>query len=209
MKYNPKKITAMKKKKKHGIFIKEGKFFNIKMIYNQGKKLYQYDFIPKKIYFKSPMINDFNQHLSGGWYVAEMPTEEDVKKQIFQRTINRKKPFGVLCQNTLEEAKQYCEVEKLKGLFCEYQKREKGYQVILGQKGNLNDLFDLEALKKDYSDFDDIVKEIGAKKYKKLSEYIDTWDTELGAKLWETGLILGYPIENTLSLYYKDLNKIK
>lgn len=112
---------------------------------------------------------------------------KELKKHKFQRTIKRKKPFGVLCQNTIEEAKQYCKVAKLKGLFCQYQKSEKGYQVILEQKGSLNDLFDLESLKKDYVDFDDIVKDIDLKKDKKLNEYIDSWDTELGAKLWETG----------------------
>lgn len=112
---------------------------------------------------------------------------KELKKHKFQRTIKRKKPFGVLCQNTIEKAKQYCKVAKLKGLFCKYKKREKGYQAILGQKGSLNDLFDLESLKKDYVDFNDIVKDIDLKKDKKLSEYIDSWDTELGAKLWETG----------------------
>lgn len=79
-------------------------------------------------------------------------------------------------------------------------------QVIICQKGTLNNLFDLESLKKDYADFAEAVKDIEIKKNKKLSDYKNAWDVDEGAELWETGLILGYPIENTLSLYYRELN---
>jgi len=91
-------------------------------------------------------------------------------------------------------------------LYCEYKKREEDYQIALGQKGTLKDLFDLESLKKDYVDYDDVVKDIDRKKDKKFSEYINAWDVDKGegVELWESGLILGYPIENTLSLYYQN-----
>jgi len=51
------------------------------------------------------MVNDFNQHLCGGWFMAEIPTYKDVKEHIFQRVIDPKKPFGIISCKTLEEAK--------------------------------------------------------------------------------------------------------
>jgi len=197
------------KKKKHGVIVKEGGRFDKKIIYNQGYKLYQYDFIPKKIHFKSPMVNDFNQHLSGGWFMAEIPTYNDVRKHILQRVINRKKPLGVIYCKSLEKTKQLCKNAKSRGLFCEYKERDDDYQVIICQKGTLNDLFDLESLKKDYAYFEEVVQDIEVKKNKKLSDYKNAWDVDEGVELWETGLILGYPIENTLSLYNGELNSEK
>lgn len=67
---------------KHGVFVKEGRTFNIKTIYNKGHVMVIYRYIPKKIYFKSPMVNDFNQHLCGGWFMAEMNTMSEVDKHI-------------------------------------------------------------------------------------------------------------------------------
>ena len=52
---------------KHGIHIKKHKHWNTKTIYNNGHVMRIYRRQPKMIRFRSPMVNDFNQHLCGGW----------------------------------------------------------------------------------------------------------------------------------------------
>ena len=64
----------------------------------------------------------------------------------------------------------------------------------------MKDLFVLKTLKEDYRN-NGINIDVDKIKNKNLSDYLyyDIEDNEL----WETGLILGYPIENTISLYYE------
>ena len=75
--------------------------------------------------------------------------------------------------------------------------------IAIATKGKLKELFDLELLKKDYAD-NYITIDISGVAEKSLSDYFDDWDAQddfSKIKTWETGLILGYPVENTISIY--------
>lgn len=194
---------------KHGVFIKEGRTFNIKIIYNKGHVMARYRNIPKKNHFKSTMVNDFNQHLCEGWFMAEMNTMSEVKKHVIQRVLDGKKPMGEVHVSNIEQAKSLCKKFNPKKFFCKFREfthpnPENNFEVVFGVRGKLCEIFDLEELKKDYAYFRDIVEDIESKKDRNLSNYAYCWDIDEGAELWETGLILGYPIENTISLYYRD-----
>jgi hypothetical protein len=67
-------------------------------------------------------------------------------------------------------------------------------------RGKLDELFDLDTLATDYSKFVPyIVGEILSYKNVQLESFLgDKWDDQG----WLTGLILGYPIENTISRIY-------
>lgn len=67
------------------------------------------------------------------------------------------------------------------------------------RKGKLGKLFDLKTLKEDYkrSGIDIDCDEVG---HKKLSDFLKSWDVDKNPG-WLAGLILGYPVENTISLY--------
>lgn len=62
---------------------------------------------------------------------------------------------------------------------------------------------DLRALQEDYAgafESDFLTEEIRAFADRKLSSFFDGWDSP-PLPLWLTGLILGYPVENTISIY--------
>jgi len=89
--------------KKHGIYITEHKHWNTKEIFNNGKRMARYGHQPKTLRFQSPMVNDFNQHLCGGWTMLDIPDE---KQATVDKVIGGKKPFGDLryCEEDKEEA---------------------------------------------------------------------------------------------------------
>ena len=67
----------------------------------------------------------------------------------------------------------------------------------------MKDLFDLKTLQQDYLE-NGIQISITNVSIKKLSDYFDDYDAQnKNSKIeyWETGLIFGYPVENTISLY--------
>ena len=105
---------------------------------------------------------------------------------------------------------------KTNDLCVELRSRDLGhtivYDVLVCQHGTLGELFDLDSLKSDYEDhiFCDVSScemfEYEMNKYStlRLSDFFDDWDhQDAGSKIpcWLTGLILGYPIENTMSIY--------
>lgn len=183
---------------KHGIVIKEHKCWNTKQIWNRGTLLCTYRHVPKSINFSSIMINDTNQHLCGGWFIDEI---DDVNQTTFDRVLAGVKPMGVVSYDKDEELdlkryKQACE----QGLPTYISKTEKCLYVC--QNGTLSQLFDLATLKTDYQanipylnwdQFDEF-------KDRELKSFFTGWDWE-EVPIWVTGLILGYPIENTIAIY--------
>lgn len=115
--------------------------------------------------------------------------------------------------STVEQTESLCKKFNPETFFCKFRafshsNPENNFEVVFGVQGKLCEIFDLEQLKKDYAYFRDIVEDIESKKDRNLSDYAYCWDIDEGAELWETGLILGYPIENTISLYYRDRFKL-
>ena len=67
----------------------------------------------------------------------------------------------------------------------------------------VQDIGDLRALRDDYAEIFESgmeTEEIIPYADRALSSFFDDWDSP-PLPLWLTGLILGYPVENTISLY--------
>jgi hypothetical protein len=192
------------KEKQHGIITKHIKYNNTitKKVMNNGYCMRTYKNCPTSLKFKSEMVNDLNQDFCGGWTLGDVSD-----KELIRRVINGLKPMGVIygkepkLSNLKHENFGYCSLD----ISDIYSQNEHGYNYFaFGQKGSLFELFDLESLKQDYLDTGiDISEEVDSVKDKQLSYFFDKWDTPENY-LWCTGLILGYPIENTISIYKQD-----
>ncbi len=196
--------------KKHGIYITEHKHFDTKDIFNNGRRMARYGHQPKTIRFHSPMVNDFNQHLCGGWTMVDIPDE---KKATIDRVVSGTKPFGDLryCEEDEEEAlAAKAEIEQ-SNLFAHMESRPRetyqGETVLYGltfcNHGTLSGLFDLDSLLQDYQDAvsgEDFDREFEAYRGRQLQSFFGGWDVPAVPR-WLTGLILGYPVENTISIY--------
>ena len=198
--------------KKHGIYIIEGKKFNTKKIYNNGFLLIEYLFQPKQIFFKNDMVNDINQHFAGGWSIDGIDLSD---KSLLLRVVNRCKPMGVIGKNNKMELLPYFNLlegenkMKQKNITLIYDVIEVSslnrhyFYLSFAQEGKMECLFDLKTLEKDYLNAGikiDTSKVVN----KTLKDYFKDWNAqrkESKIEFWETGLILGYPIENTISFY--------
>lgn len=192
------KYFEEKNKDDSHIKIISGKKYDTKKIMSGDNNLRIYRKVPKNIKFKSKMVNDENQHFCGGWSV---PGKDLSDKALLNRVIQDKKPFGFLTYDDSSEFDYY--MDKIKKAKLDYftGKNKHGFNFIeFAHKGTLESLFDLKTLKQDYMD-NNIAINTNEYASKKLSDFFSmNWDIETNP-MWVTGLILGYPIENTISLY--------
>lgn len=184
--------------KKHGIVIREHKHWNTKTIYNDGYLMMRYGHVPKTILFQSPMVSDLNQHLCGRWSMSDIDTEQTLIAQLTQQ----RKPFGTIYFRIHDEAVEMQNFLHQHGLVTTIQPREKSFFPFLAcQPIRLSDIGDLDVLITDYRNARiDIAEEVNHYADWQLQDFFDGWDIDDVPK-WLTGLILGYPIENTISLY--------
>lgn len=188
--------------KKHGIYIEKGKKTQTKKIYNDGYLLIRYLFQPHKINFKSKMVNDVNQHFAGGWHLNDMDLSNST---LLDRVLKGKKPIGIISELKKDDLKK--NLSKIDGRKFHHQVfkivKSGAFYLAVAPKGKIKNLFDLETLKKDYQSngFLIDIKKAGEKELKDYFQDWDAQDNESKIEFWETGLILGYPIENTISLY--------
>lgn len=194
---------------KHGVHVREHKHWNTKTVYNNGHVMRVYRRQPKTIRFRSPMVNDFNQHLCGGWRMSDIKDEQEAT---VQQLMVGKKPFACITYWQNQEAAAQEDQRRLNaaGLVTDVQKRAlQGYQfdhvwdLLACQDMRVRDIGDLRALRDDYADVFRMgleKDEIIAFADRPLSTFFDGWDSP-PLPLWLTGLILGYPVENTISLY--------
>ena len=164
-----------------------------------AKYLYQ----PLNIKFKSEMINDMNQHFCEGWSIDGLDLSN---KELLNRVLQGKKPMAVIDEWEKSNLEIY---DKLvdKNLFhisnpIKYEKTRAHY-IIVAVKGKLKDLFDLNILYETYLE-NGISIDIDTYKDMSLDNFYYNWDD---VALWVTGLILGYPIENTISIYKRDVTR--
>lgn len=200
----------------HIILFEFKKYFH-KHIYSDADYKYcvrQYMRVPKNLKFKHPMINDDNQDLCGGWglFKNTKPDNEIILEKVLMGT----KPMGIFYKNSAEEANEIIkEIDKNK-FFVEYIKRNNdenwGYEINIATKDKLCNLFDLETLTQDYidvfsnefEDFDDdnykyFTNTIMQYKNYQLCNFFFQWDID-DLPIQIVGLILGFPIENTISI---------
>lgn len=194
--------------KKHGVEIIPHKNWNTKKIWNRGYLMATYGKQPKKLHFRSPMVNDKNQDLCGGWFIhGDIKEGETVNDVLMRRVIAGKKPMAIL--HFFPEERELAELNETElmdeGLAADLVKKSNGWNVVVAQHGILRDLFDLDALARDYVEngiytAEEMAEEIELYGSHDLIDFSEGWDVE-DVPPWVTGLILGYPIENTISIY--------
>jgi hypothetical protein len=194
---------------KHGIHIREHKNWNTKTVYNNGHVMRIYRRQPKAVRFQSPMVNDFNQHLCEGWTMTDIA---DTDEATIEQLLLGKKPFACIGYYPDDHSKALDAQQRLKlaGLVTELQMQEQQsyyfdhiWSLHACQNIRVRDIGDLSALQADYDSWlspgflsDDIAEFADMH----LSHFFNGWDIP-DIPLWLTGLILGYPVENTMSIY--------
>ena len=163
-----------------------------------GYVLMIYKNIPKSINFKHKAVNDYNQYLCGGWFVYDHTEFEEI-----DRVEQGLKPVGVSHSYDLIDVtlKMINLIDK--GFLVSYTTRlyhdKNMYHVTASVTGKLKDYFDMDTLATDYENNGINFHEIMKYKNANFSEFhngkFDHHPMEI------TGLILGYPIENTIALF--------
>lgn len=161
-----------------------------------GYVLMTYKNIPQSLKFKHNAVNDYNQHLCGGWSVIKHTDFEEI-----DRVEQGLKPVGIshTCNIQAMMLKMLNLVNK--GFLVTFTPNtviKNMYNVTVSVRGKLKDFFDMDTLAEDYKN-NGLCGEIIIKyKNTDFSEFhydkYDHFPTEI------TGLILGYPIENTIAL---------
>lgn len=199
-------------KKKHGVIVTAGVKHKTKTIWNRGHRMVTYRRQPLRIRFKSKMVNDANQNLCGGWFM-DGATGDEINRQIERQLIAGRKPLGVMVFWDDDNAAAKACVARLKkaGLVVRTRRGWRSGQTIVEAchdmyVGEIGDLGDLVA---DYVEsgaipdgmVDLLCREFNLNSDRKLKSFLGgNWDIE-SCPPWLTGLILGYPVENTISLY--------
>lgn len=192
-----------------GVDVIEHKAWNTKRYYTVAGYLARiYRRVPKRVRFKSRMVNDANQHLCGGWTYFGYENDSD---EIERRLIAGRKPMGSMCDWSKAAADDRAKRLRAAGLVAKVSRNAhiKGlWNIEACHDIRVRDIGDLGALIGDYTaSVPAFTPEFNAEFLKhgsrKLSSFLGgRWDIE-NCPLWLTGLVLGYPIENTISLYFE------
>lgn len=174
-----------------------------KIIENNGFRLKTYKNIPKNLKFKHKAVNDYNQHLCGGWSVIKREKFEEIN-----RVISGLKPVGVTYAKNFKEVEDKAFEVMSKGFQASYGEGKgfiaNRYIITASVTGKLGDYFDMKTLAKDYEN--NGLSSENIKKYVDV-DFINFHHRKYDCKdhpLEIVGLILGYPIENTISLMKYD-----
>ena len=190
----------------HGVVVKDRGHWNTKTIYNTGTPLASFGIQPKAIRFISPMVNDFNQHLCGLWAFPEIP---DLGNAICNELCAGRKPAGRVVFDNERWLLAHEQWDRLReaGLEVRLRKRRRraGIEWVLTacQDISLGDIGSLDLLREDFE---------GAQCHLEVDPIFGGSAVDrplcdelyfLGEKTprWKHDLILGYPVENTISRY--------
>lgn len=200
----------------HGIYIRKHKNIEERLFINTGilVRIYKYPIIDRT--FQSPLVNDHNLNLGGGW---GWPGKKE--SECLTRVMSGKKPIGFYHFKDDESITEYCE----SGFpYVILKDTDLGTNTLgLSIKGTFSENFDMDALINDYYQYlKKSVKEFELLKYiteiigeelefvknHNVSDFLN-FDYGNPNKSPEydclTGLILGYPIETTVSLILQDI----
>ena len=177
--------------------IKRGNY--VYMVYKNASN------VSKDLKFKHNTVNDYNQHLCGGWSLHEHTEFEEV-----DRVAAGLKPVGISMIRNLFRAEAKRKELSSKGLLATVYKRPDNkdlYFVTASPRGTVGKFFkNLNVLINDYrkhglvycADIIEEYKNVNFIKFHNLQ--YDDHHTCI------TGLCLGYPIENTIALIVRDDN---
>ena len=196
------------KTKKHGVIVTIGGRHNSKTIWNRGHRMITYRNQPLRIRFKSRMVSDANQNLCGGWFM-DGATGDTINREIEKRLIAGKKPLGVMTfwDEDATEAKSCAARLKSFGLAVRTHTGWRSGQRIVEacQPLLVRDIGSMDDLAADYKAagvYTDAImrSEISLYGRRSLKSFLGgNWDVE-SCPEWLTGLMLGYPVENTISI---------
>lgn len=207
--------TSSEGEMRDGIVIKEHRHWNTKQVWNQGHLMMSYARVPKTASFRSRLVNDANQDLCGGWRRPEhqMLGEGAV---IVERVLAGLKPLGSGPFWGVEAAQPSIDWVAASGLPYTVFSRVGHFSSLGGepatlvevcQRGTVSELFDLPALVDDYlgalgERVASVVRqEVLAFGTQRLESFLGCWEAH-HIPAWLRGLILGYPLENTISICY-------
>ncbi|AYV80631.1 MAG: hypothetical protein Harvfovirus3_76 [Harvfovirus sp.] len=166
-----------------------------------GYVLMHYPKIPRNIKFKHNAVNDYNQHLCGGWSVYPHP-----KFEALDRVMLGLKPLGMETTADGNIAKEKAKEIADKGFLSSFELMKNNYYFVTASvKGTLGDYFDMKTLAHDYEK--NHLSSENIKKYAKVKfDAFHNGKFDIEDHPCEiVGLVLGYPIENTISLIKRDL----
>jgi len=160
------------------------------------KTIYYVSFSQK---FSSVMTNDEN-----AYYVSTC-TINNNNQAVLEKVLCGKKPMGILYNIPQCNLSKLIDKIDISRFDIHYVKEEytNNYKVFVAVKGKLRDLFNLKDLSADYKSNN---ININIKKYmnKEIKYFFDIWnenDIDDNIELWVKNLILGIPVENSISEY--------
>ena len=160
--------------------------------------------------FSSPMVNRENQELDTSSF-RKYRTIDEMFRVTLQRVMHNQKPSGVVTFDEPVARKLHAQLKKEPHLVVAPLQRHKflpgHYRIIVTHRGTLDDRFDMDALAAWYArnGLLGVAEDILEKRHKRLTSYFDDWDFADEYSIidpWETGLFLGYPVENTMRRIY-------
>ena len=195
---------------KHGVYIRKYRNTIDKLFINNGHsmRIYKYPIIKQK--FSSPRINDYNLHLCGGWAFRRVKSEEALT-----RVISNLKPMGFLVTKDVEKWEDVCKKSGLLySIVPNHIPTEEFFDIGISCNGTFGSLFDLQNLAADYVNYaikvqipfstEEVKSFILSLKDIQISSYLtsDYANPATNQELIINGLILGYPIETTVSIMW-------
>lgn len=190
-----------------------------KSLYINGYRAVTYRYPRIKPRFTSPLVNEDNLHLCGGWTWPAFKREWPYKVShpvIIERVIAGVKPLGEAAareggQEELEELQERAQAADLETLLERRNNSNFPWQLGVARRETFGELFDLVALTLDWVDYTrgldagyaaDILELFRSVSGRPASDFLGAdWDL-LPAPL--TGLILGYPVETSAAIYCRD-----
>ncbi len=198
---------------KHGIYHEQYKKTVHKKVYIDDQLMRRYIYPRIETHFQSPMVNDYNLHLVGGWSFPGVKTEE-----CLTRVLEGKKPAGFFGSFNKEQFEQgVALLDKVPDGFAVSPVDHSGPAPHIGVSitKTFEEAFNLESLCVDYTayaaatnndgELEDILELFNVLKHQRVSDFLAGFDyanPDTLEKLIITGLILGYPIETTVSILW-------
>jgi hypothetical protein len=198
----------------HGVYLREYKKSFHKLFINNGHLMNLYRYPKIDAMFHSPMVNDHNLHLCGGWFFPGVKDSECIT-----RVVQGLKPMGFFITFEKKVYEHWLEICNESGLpyTSKMSEKENRYEIGISVKGTFGEVFELSHLLHDHLSYintaSDINKEklcsdvtslIATLKNKTIAEYLDYEYANQStpcAKIL-VGLMLGYPIESTASVLF-------
>ena len=174
------------------------------LLTKNGEVWMTYPNAPTNIKFCHKSINDHNQVL------CDASGDRDNEFEEIDRVVIGLKPVGISYTSDFAELSKRVDEYRRKGFLVSYINNKfspERYNVTVSPKGKLGDYFDMDTLAKDYIRNGLAIQADTIKLYKRkeFSAFHDGKFDVAYHQMEIVGLILGYPIENTIALIKRDL----